>query len=88
MTRMRKVRNAIGAVLMACGDVAFFILRIVFFVGPNSRPSGHRSWPTDSTPSYNPHSEHMKQAQKVRQYEEDRRRRNEWEVRTFGHTKS
>jgi hypothetical protein len=87
MTKMRKIRNAVGSVLMACGSAALAVLDVILLV-KWAKPSEGKSWPTDSKPSYDPHAEHMKQAQKVRQDEEDRRRRNEWEVRQFGHTKS
>lgn len=87
MTKMRKIRNAVGSVLMACGNAALAVLDVIFLVRW-TKPSDGKSWSSDSTPSYDAHAEHMKHAQKVRQDEEDRRRRNEWEARTFGHTKS
>lgn len=74
-------------VLEVSGNVAFAVLKVVFFVGPNSQPKVWNQPAGSGAEQFCPHREHMKQAMKLQKDEEDRRRRN-WGVATFGHSRT
>jgi len=69
------------------GDVAFAVLKVVFFVGPNSKPKVWNEPAGSGSEQFCPHREHMRQAAKLQRDEEDRRRRN-WGVAGFSHSRS
>jgi hypothetical protein len=74
-------------VMEVSGDVAFAVLKVVFFVGPNSKPKVLNQPAESGSEQFCPHREHMRQAAKLQRDEEDRRRRN-WGTAAFSHSRS
>lgn len=77
----------VGKMMAICGDVTFAVLKVVFFVGPNSKPKVWNQPAGSGAGNFCAHREHMKQATKFQKDEEDRRRRN-WGVAGFSHSRS
>ncbi len=69
------------------GDVTFAVLKVVFFVGPNSKPKVWNAPAGSGSEQFCPHREHMRQAAQLQRDEEDRRRRN-WRVAGFSQNRS
>lgn len=80
MKFVRKVMEVIG-------DVAFAVLKVVFFVGPNSKTKVWSQTAGGGSEQFCPHREHLRQAAKLQRDEEDRRRRN-WGTVVFSQSRS
>lgn len=87
MTDLRKMRNAVGGALSALWAGIRSVEDTILMVNVGSSRSGSGTFAGSNEEQFCPHREHMRQAAKLQRDEEDRRRRN-WGVAAFSHSRS